>query len=58
MQTNVQAPTPHQRTMLNFATVLGGLQVYGGTVSPKTIARRRAANKMARASRRANRKGA
>lgn len=33
-------------------------QVYGGTVPPATIAKRRAANKVARASRRANRRSA
>ena len=39
--------------------ILGGLQqgkhVYGGTVPPATIAKRRAANKIARRSRRQNR---
>ena len=42
-------------------SVLRGIQttsVYGGTVPPATIAKRRAANKVARASRRANRRSA
>ena len=34
-----------------------GRHIYAGTVHPRTVARRRAANKLARASRRANRKG-
>ena len=33
-----------------------GKHIYGGTVPPEIVARRRAANKMARKSRRANRR--
>jgi hypothetical protein len=33
-----------------------GKHIYGGTVPPAVVARRRAANKVARASRRANRR--
>jgi hypothetical protein len=45
-----------------LAVLLGlsstGKHVYAGTVPPATVERRRAANKVARASRRANRRSA
>jgi hypothetical protein len=50
-------PNPYQRRVLlglNFS----GRHIYGGTVSPSTIAKRRARNKVARAARRINRKAA
>ena len=47
-------PNDYQRTIL-YALNGSGKHIYGGTVSPKVIARRRAANKVASASRRKNR---
>lgn len=41
---------------LLYALQVTGKHVYGGTVPPKVVARRRAANKVARVSRRHNRK--
>lgn len=41
-----------------MAIALGGMQVYGGTVPPAVIARRRAKNKRARAARRVARRAA
>lgn len=46
---------PTTSTTVKMLTALSGMQVYGGTVPAKVVARRRAANKVARASRRANR---
>lgn len=46
-------PSPYARAVLYALN--GGKHIYGGTVDPKEIARRRAANKVARASRRKNR---
>lgn len=48
--------TPTGRMILALNTLCK--HVYAGTVSPKVIARRRAANKIARRSRRINRAGA
>lgn len=57
--TDTATPTPITEWSVYSRAILGGLQnskhVYAGTVPPNVIARRRAANKVARASRRANR---
>lgn len=45
-----------QQTKMAFAFTLLGTQVYGGTVTPAEIARRRKKNKRARAARMAQRK--
>jgi len=48
-------PSPVQRNML-LALTARGTPGYGGTVPPAEVARRRAANKRARISRRVNRR--
>jgi len=55
MATLYAEPTSYQQAIL-VALMLTGKHVYEGTVSPSVIAKRRAKNKVARASRRANRK--
>lgn len=50
-------PNPLQRAILS-ALQRPGMHVYSGTVSPATKARRRAANRVARVSRRKNRAAA
>ena len=47
-------PTRYQRSILG-ALNQTGKHIYAGTVSAKVVARRRAANKVARQSRRVNR---
>lgn len=50
----IPAPQPHERYML--AALQHTRNLYGGTVADHVIARRRAANKAARHSRRVNRR--
>ncbi|GAB2906777.1 hypothetical protein GCM10027047_01250 [Rhodococcus aerolatus] len=49
----VRPPTAYERMIL---AGLQARQVYGGTVDPVTVAERRARNRVARASRRINRR--
>lgn len=49
--------TPLERLQRSILAALQSKPIYGGTVPAKDVARNRAANKVARASRRANRKG-
>ena len=61
-RTQPEAPAPPDPNLLNMAVALnydpsGGLRtVYGGTAHPEQVARRRAANKRARAARRVRRR--
>jgi hypothetical protein len=50
--TTLSNPSPYSLAILSG---LQGKHVYGGTVPPAKVARRRAANKVARKSRRQNR---
>lgn len=52
----VAEPSAESKGML-IALQRRAMPIYGGTVTPKVIARRRAASKAARVSRRINRKG-
>lgn len=52
--TDATTPNPYQRVIL-FALPRTGKHIYHGTVSAETKAKRRAANRVARASRRRNR---
>lgn len=53
----VTESSPYQRNIL--AALNGsGRHIYGGTVDPKVVKRRRAANKVAKASRKTNRRTA
>lgn len=55
MEATYAEPTSYQQAIL-VALMLTGKHIYEGTVNPNEVARRRAKNKVARVSRRANRK--
>jgi hypothetical protein len=54
--TAIPEPTPKQEESATWAITMARLQTYAGTVPQHVIARRRAANKVARRSRRINRR--
>lgn len=54
MATTLAGPTAYQQRIL-VALMTTGKHIYEGTANVKKVARRRAKNKVARASRRANR---
>lgn len=53
---STSTPKPPSRYSLAILNGLQGTPIYGGTVDPAEIKRRRAANRVARKSRRVNRK--
>lgn len=54
MSTTLEGPTSYQQVML-VALLRTGKHIYEGTANPTKVAKRRAKNKVARASRKANR---